>query len=300
MRWSMSTRDYPSTQKSSVRYRRVLGGLTVACAGMLLIACESTPQQEAAVVTETVFETVQPGPKSMPQGASRGSASSPRGCKAPVIAIDPGHNPVETAQFDPVTGVAMRDYSNGAEDRDAMAVSDRVKKDLEADGYEVVLLKRSVDENVTYRERVARAEKANADIGVSVHTYTDDHRVFPQRVGLYREGVGADGKQLRVEFTDADTAALSLKYSTAIAASRSEVEGRTVSVTDNSFDGRAPLWSGDIPMIALISENIPWAYNEFGTSGGGGSVPIGERGIATYAEGLTKGIEAALPNPCQE
>ncbi|MFT3663342.1 MAG: N-acetylmuramoyl-L-alanine amidase [Gordonia sp. (in: high G+C Gram-positive bacteria)] len=247
-------------------------------------------------VFKTAGETVE---SSSPTSKEVLSASVKRdGCKAPVVAIDPGHNPVETAEFDPITGVAMRDYSNGAEDEDTMQVSLRTKRSLERDGYEVVLLKRSVNENVTYRERVTRAEKAGADIGVSVHTYTDDHRVFPQRVGLFREGVGANGKHTRVEFKNAATAAKSLQYSTAVAKARTQVEGQPVLVTDNSFNGRAPLWPGNIPMIALISEDIPWVYNEFGVPGAGGSVPIGEAGVKTYAEGLTKGIKAALPNTC--
>lgn len=219
-------------------------------------------------------------------------------CQAPVVALDPGHNPVQIEAFDPETGAAMIDYPNGAEGANVMAVANNVKEALSNAGYTAVLLKNSVDESVSYRERVNRADQAGADLAVSIHTDINNASVFVQRVGLYREGTAAQGKHVRVEFTNGETAAKSERYGNVIAKKRSEVEGRTVSVVDNDFGGRAPLWSGNIPIIMLISENVPWVYNEFGLPGKGGSVPIGDEGIALYSESLTKGIEAALPNAC--
>lgn len=192
----------------------------------------------------------------------------------------------------------MRDYPNGAEDDDVMAVATKTKSALEKQGYTVVLVKKSVSESVTYRTRVDRAEQAGADIGISIHTYTDDHRVFPQRVGLFREGVSSNGETVRVAFTNADTAAKSQSLSKTFAETRTKVESRPVTVSDNSFDGRAPLWSGNIPVISLISEKVPWVYNEFGINGGGGSNPIGADGINLYAKSLTESTIAALPNSC--
>lgn len=194
----------------------------------------------------------------------------------------------------------MRDYPNGSEDGDAMDVALRVKRLLTSAGYRVVLLKKSADENVDYRRRVTRAERAGADLGVSIHTYTDDHRVFVQRVGLYREGVTTNGKTLRLTFQNADTAAKSQRYAQTIAAARSRHEQQTVTVTDNSFDGRAPIWEGNIPMISLIATRTPWVYNEFGTTTGGGSAPIGEAAAETYARGLAEGIRKARPNKCAQ
>lgn len=268
-------------------------------AGALVGCGPSTDEPAEAMATVTVFETAGTTPSDISASSAPRSSKSDE-CQAPVIAIDPGHNPVETSEFDAETGVAMRDYSNGAEDADVMAVAEQVKSDLEKGGYSVVLLKKSTSEDVTYRQRVDRAEAAGADVGISIHTYTDDHRVFVQRVGLFREGIGADGQSVRVSYTNAETAQKSQKLGKTMAKARSEVEGRTVSVTDNSFNGRAPLWSGNIPMIALISEQVPWVYHEFGVPGGGGSAPVGEEGIATYAAGVTKGVEAALPNPCSK
>ena len=273
--------------------------LIAAVASTLATGCSSSVENAAAVVTETVYETQKSTDSTSLQSSAQPKTSTTAGCRAPVIALDPGHNPVEVSAFDAETGVAMRDYSNGAEDSDVMAVAEDVKSDLEAKGYTVVLLKKSVDENVNYRERVDRAEKAGADVGISIHTYTDDKRIFVQRVGLSRSGIGSDGQPLTVTYTNAQTAKKSQQLAGKMAAARSGVEGREVLVTDNSFDGRAPLWRGNIPMIALISEQVPWVYHEFGTPGGGGSAPIGQDGIATYAEGITAGVVAALPNKCQ-
>ena len=266
----------------------------IAAAGGLAVIAGCAPNNGGDNVhTVTVFET----PKAAAPSSSKPASSARTGdcVKDPVVAIDPGHNPVEVNTYDAETGVLMRDYSNGAEDQDVMAVSNNVKEQLEAEGYTVVLVKKSADENVDYRERVRRAEEANADVAISVHTYTDDHRVFPQRVGNYREGPGEDGQLKRVTFEDADLAARSQELSEKYAEGRSRVEGRQVDVVDNSFDGRAPLWGGNIPMISLISTKVPWVYHEFGTATGGGNVPIGPNGIATYTESLVAGTKAALP-----
>ena len=216
-------------------------------------------------------------------------------CRKAIVAIDPGHNPDTVREFDPVTGVAQVDYPNGAEDQDNFIVASIVQASIERRGYRVVLVKRQIDESVTYRERVRRAESAQAVIGVSIHTSPGVNSVFPQRVGLYREGVGADGHRLRVAFSNSIIASRSISYSSAIARARSEVQGVPVIVTDNDFAGRAPLWEGNIPIISLISDKIPWVYSEFSADGGGGSIALSRTALRTYADGLIKGIESAIP-----
>ncbi|NMO03971.1 hypothetical protein HH308_22405 [Gordonia sp. TBRC 11910] len=219
-------------------------------------------------------------------------------CAMPVVALDPGHNPVRIDSFDPKTGAAQIDYPNGAEDADAFSVASQVAAMLRGSGYPVVLLKRSTAESVTYRQRVDRAEDAHAAIGVSIHTSPGVHEVFVQRVGLYREGTGADGKHLRVTFDDAATARASQRYGAAIAAARSRAEGHRVAVTDNDFSGRAPLWTGNIPIIALIATHTPWVYNEFSPGATGGSIAVDAASLRAYATGIANGIRAALPTRC--
>ncbi|MFT3899339.1 MAG: N-acetylmuramoyl-L-alanine amidase [Gordonia sp. (in: high G+C Gram-positive bacteria)] len=236
----------------------------------------------------------------VPASASAAPGSSDFApCASPVVALDPGHNPVKIDSFDPVTGAAQIDYPNGAEDGNVFAVAQRVAATLRGRGYRVVLLKTSVRESVSYRGRVTRAERAGAALGVSIHTSPGVNAVFPQRVGLYRSGAGPDGKPRRIVFTNAATAAASERYAQAMAAARSRAEGHRVAVRKNNFGGRAPLWAGNIPIISLLATNTPWAYNEFGPAGGaGGSIPVGPAALAAYARGISDGVVAALPRRC--
>lgn len=218
------------------------------------------------------------------------SSATPE-CARIAVALDPGHNPVVVDGFDPVTGASMRDYPNGAEDGDVFAVAMRVRRELEGSRYRVVLLKTSVGESVTYRERVDRAAAAGARLGISIHTSPGVNAVFEQRVDLYRAGPDATGATQRVTFTNAATAAASHRYATAIASSRSVSQRVPVVVTDNDFGGRAPLWSGNIPVIALISDAVPWVYNEAGTATAGGSTALPPAFLTAYADG----VRSALP-----
>lgn len=231
-----------------------------------------------------------------PAGAADGPGADQ--CQAPVIALDPGHNPDEIEAFDPETGALMVDYPNGAEATDVMAVAKAVRSALESRGYKVVLLKSSTDQSISYRERVERAKAEGAVLGVSIHTSINDNSVFPQHAGNYREGTGEDGQHKRVTFTNAATAADSDRYSMLFAHARATAEGRSVVVRNNSFNGSEGLWGGNIPVISLISADIPWVYNEFGTPTTGGTVKVPNEELARYATGLVAGIIASIPNDC--
>ncbi|MGI6797913.1 N-acetylmuramoyl-L-alanine amidase [Gordonia sihwensis] len=217
---------------------------------------------------------------------------------APVIALDPGHNPDDIQEHDPVTKALMVDYPNGAEDKDVMAVALAARDVLEKRGYRVVLLKSSVEQSLSYRERVDRAEKAGAVLGVSIHTSVNDNAIFPQRLGNYRQGPGPDGADTIVQFSNAATATKSEKYSAVFAQARSNAEGHGVVVRNNTFDGRPPLWRGNLPIISLLASKIPWVYNEFGTPTAGGTKKIPNDQLAKYATGLVAGVIAAVPNTC--
>lgn len=253
---------------------------------LLLVAC--SPTGEGASPSGR-GATPPPSTTAMSLASPAPSAA----CAPTTVAIDPGHNPVPIDDFDPVTGVAEIDYPNGAEDRDVFAVAEQVRDMLVGFGYRVILLKRAVGESVTYRQRVQRA--AGATIAVSIHTSPGVNAVFAQRVGLYREGIGADGRQLRVTFTNRATAARSERYAHAVAEQRTRIEGRPVAVRDNDFGRRAPLWSGNIPVIALIADTVPWVYNEFGTPDAGGSTGLPRARLDAYARGLVAGVRSAVP-----
>ena len=238
-----------------------------------------------------------PSPVPAPASSAPQLVAPQQVCQPTVVALDPGHSPTHVEPFDPVTGAKMVDDPNGAEGDDNLYVANAVKRALERSrGYKVVLLKTRVDEQVTYRERIARAEQAGAAIGVSIHTSPGDNAIFPQRDGLFREGPGADGATKRVTFTDPQLATRSQLYSTKLSAARQAAEGHTITIRDNSFNGRAPLWSGNIPIISLISQKVPWVYNEFGPdSGGGGADAISHNELDRYATGIADGVRAATP-----
>ncbi len=221
-------------------------------------------------------------------------ASSKASCSPVVVALDPGHNPVRVDGFDPVTGASQIDYPNGAEDANVFEVTTDVRELLQHNGYDVVMLKRAVTENVTYRQRVDRAVTAHARVAISIHTSPGANDVFVQRVGLYREGVGADGATLRITYRNEATAAASQRYGQAIASARTRTEGVPVMLTDNDFGGRAPLWTGNIPMIALMSDRVPWVYNEFGLDDAGGSTPLPSTWLSRYARGIADDVRTAL------
>jgi N-acetylmuramoyl-L-alanine amidase len=227
-------------------------------------------------------------------GAAPATPSGPAAATC-TVAIDPGHNGAVTNTFDPVTGVLMADYPNGAEDADALDVSRTLADRLGAVGIRAVLLKDATTDDVTYRQRVDRARDAGAVVGVSVHTTpgADGSAIFPQRTGGHRTGTGADGTERTVTFDNPGLAAESQRFSAVVAASRSLAEGRQVPVKDNSFDARPGLWAGNLPVISLIADT-PWVYSEFGSAAGGGAHGISAAEKARYADGLAAGVIAGV------
>lgn len=224
------------------------------------------------------------------QSSLPGSAASTARC---VIALDPGHNPVDTTEYDPVTGAFMYDYPNGAEDADALEIARAVESRLNLVGIGTEMVKTSVDEDVTYRERVDRASAAGAFMGASIHTTPGEvnSAVHPQHQGGYRTGTDADGNPATVTFDNPGLAAESGHYSGVVATTRSVIERQNVPVRDISFDGREPLWAGDIPVISLIADT-PWIYNEFGSATGGGAHGLDNAEKARYINGLSAGLIA--------
>ena len=266
------------------RIVRVQASRVLLCAGALVLACS---------LGGCATQSTDAGYSSAVSAAT--SSSSKASCSHVVVALDPGHNPVRVDGFDPVTGASQIDYPNGAEGANVFEVATEVRELLQHNGYDVALLKHAVTEHVTYRQRVDRAVAAHARVAISIHTSPGANEVFVQRVGLYREGVGADGATLRITYRNEATAAASQRFGEAIARARTRTEGMPVMVTDNDFGSRAPLWTGNIPMIALMSDRVPWVYNEFGLDGAGGSTPLPSTWLSTYARGIADGVRTAIP-----
>lgn len=218
-----------------------------------------------------------------------------------VVAIDPGHNGEDVDDYDPVTGARMVDYPNGAEDADAMVVTDRVAELLSGDDIEVVKLKESVTDSVTYRDRVDKAVEAGATFAMSVHTTPGEswNLTQPQEVGQYREGVSADGGRYKVTFDNEDTAGKSGRWSDIMADHRTSEEGHDVSGESRlEFPSDDPPGYGNIPAISLISDEVPWLYNEYGVDAdgeqSGGNAGVSDEDLVKYARGLYRGALGVL------
>ena len=238
--------------------------------------------------------TTPSGATSTSIGSADGGASSDK----KIVVIDPGHGPAYS-KIDPITGLSMSETPNRPEANDVFDVANRVKTMLEQKGYTVILTKNSVDQDVDFRQRADIINNSGAAIGIDIHTTPapGKSQATPQVVGAYRTF-----EDKRAEFTNADTATKSQAYAKAIAESRTEIEGHPVTTDPITFgEGRAEIKSkGNIPLISLFSDKVPFVYNEIardpGTPFNNGSDSLTDEGKQKYAEGITQGIEKATPS----
>lgn len=177
-----------------------------------------------------------------------------------VIAIDPGHGPSKTIK-DSETGLNMVEQPGGpGEMKHVWNVSQIMKKDLESAGYKVVLTKKDINDEVTFRGRANIVDQSGAVLALSIHgdsSLQHSGEVYPQRVGDYR-GKGSD----KTEFKLDDVAKDSQKYSEIFVKQRKEVSKKDVELKHTSFDTRGGgMEPGNIPMVQLFSKT-PWVYNE--------------------------------------
>lgn len=258
-----------------------------------------------AVSTAQVTVTASPvtSPTLAPPGPPSESAPgvTPTPPTVPVIVIDPGHS---GRSIRSTTRNGLRDinYPNYPEIYEMFDVSVCVAKALRADGYRVLLTKQHALSSVSHAERAAVANDNAADLAISVH---DDHAVGPRFEATYdQRGVRHDGVyhvmyrgegSHRTIYADAPTAKRSQRYARVLAAARTQAQGRTVRVAENSFDGRAPLEPGTLALVQLLSKQ-PWVYNEMGAlTADDPTLAMSLASERSYALGLLNGVEAAVP-----
>jgi N-acetylmuramoyl-L-alanine amidase len=257
--------------------------LTATMVGLDLLGAGCTLLNRDPSSTGSVTPSLSPG-----VGPSRGSPASPTSAGSPsptsasdpeptatpgtararTIVIDPGHSGRSIRSVDR-TGLRDIDYPNYPEIYEMFDVSVCVAESLRADGYRVLLTKRHALSSVSHRQRATVANRAKADLAISVH---DDHGVGPRfeatysqrgvrrSDGTYPEMFRGTGKS-RTTFELPAVARRSDQVAHALARARSTTQRRTVSVTENSFNGRAPLERGNLALVQLFSE-VPWVYNE--------------------------------------
>jgi N-acetylmuramoyl-L-alanine amidase len=197
------------------------------------------------------------------------------------------------------------DYPNYPEIYEMFDVTTCVAKALRADGYRVLMTKATALGSVSHAKRAAVANDHQAALAISVH---DDHGIGPsfqhtydqrgtqRRDGSYPQLYRGTGGG-RTVFDDPAVAKRSQTYAKTIAAARTKAQQRLTTVTQNSFNGRAPLEPGNLALVQLFSE-VPWVYNEMGAlTDGDPTRAMSIASEASYAEGLLAGVEAAVPLP---
>lgn len=226
---------------------------------------------------------------SQPQNPSQG----PTAAAGHKVFLDPGHGGAVAEYTDTVTGLRDRETSNAPEGADVLDVARRVKAALEPEGFTVTLARNNNQASVNKRERVEAAKRADADIAVSIHTTPGElNDVWAQKVGTYREY-----GDKRVEFTNTATARKSQRYASIFSRTRSVAEDRAVDTDSSGAHQRAAFSradlpsKGDISLVQLWAQDIPWVYNEFAR---GASNGLSEQDKQNYADGITEGIRQAL------
>lgn len=215
--------------------------------------------------------------------------------------IDPGHS-VPVHAVDPNTGLEVSEYENEPEMRDVFAVAQIVKHRLVADGYRVVLTKKSLDQPMNLAERAAIANRVHADLALSIHDqagadgglpFDGSTHVYYQAVGDYR----ATPAGTKIYFTNRHIAAVSKRYGEIFQAERQKVEGHSVNLQSNTgYDlGTRGLAPGDIWIVQLLS-HVPWIYNEAGGNSAG-MVGLDNADKHRYAAGLVASVEHCIPPP---
>jgi N-acetylmuramoyl-L-alanine amidase len=237
---------------------------------------------------KTVKNSVNGGDASTGDSTSSAPVTASGSCACPdttavsgkTVVIDPGHGPTKTT-VDSATGLTMQESDNQPEGHDVWEVANKIKDDLSKDGYNIILTKKTEDDNVTFRQRAQVADNNHAALALSIHgdsTLPDPGEIFVQKVGLYR-GSGSN----KTTFKDADAAQKSQQYAQTFKEERQKAEGGNIVIKDNSFDGRAGLEPGNIPMVQLFAKT-PWIYNE-------AKMTFDKN---KYAEGLENSIKKVL------
>ncbi|HEY9291732.1 MAG TPA: N-acetylmuramoyl-L-alanine amidase [Microlunatus sp.] len=260
----------------------------------------STPEQSRTAASKTSPSRT---------GAAQQSPSPTKTTRAtttakPVIVIDPGHSGRSIRSTEPSTGLTDFDYPNDPEMDEVYEVSACVADGLRDRGYRVIMTKHSADDTVSLAQRAKIANRADADLAISVH---NDHSQRPSFQAVYSQrGLKHDGRYgpmwrgsdaNRTVFDHLQVARRSARYAKIISEQRAIAQRRPVAIAEENFTGRSGLEPGNLAMVQLLAD-VPWVYNEAGALTAGSTTHrMAMTEQARYAEGLLDGVVAAIPLP---
>lgn len=219
-----------------------------------------------------------------------------------MIVIDPGHSGRSIRHRNRATGLIDFDYPNQPEMTEVFSISRCVAKGLRNIGYRVVLTKKHAGSTVSLSRRARIADRAHADLAISVH---DDHSQTKRFQAVYSQrGIKHNGSyhpmwrgsgSNRTVFDHPAVARKSAHYTRLIARARSRAQHRHVEITEENFSGRAGLEPGNLALVQLLS-HVPWVYSEAGAKNHGSTTKrLSVKAETAYAKGLLDGIVQAVP-----
>lgn len=250
------------------------------------------------------------------------SPSVSQGCSCNVsgngktVVLDPGHSGKSISKTDK-TGLTDEDYPNDKEIDDVFEVAQNAKAQLEKAGYTVIMTKSAVSDSVSLRDRAEKANQANADLAISIHTQADLPFATRNNIVYYQDDVKVGGNYLQYRRVSKDPnskhvyalegagitadqykqiADKSKAYAQIFKQERGAAEGHDIRTTNdatNDIGTRLPS-PGSIWMVQIFSK-VPWIYNEAGGQSPGMSMGLNSADKQKYADGIVKSVEKILP-----
>ncbi|MEI6237120.1 MAG: phage tail tip lysozyme [Candidatus Saccharibacteria bacterium] len=285
------------------------------CGGATVI-CEQCPINQDVAVPEAKknykeFKDLNCGnaASATPTNASNCQCNeSSSGNVKPKILIGPGHTGKSTGgsadnyvmNGDPP--ILDNIYGFNPELQDDWDVAQKVKKELDSKGYEVLMTKNSVSDSPTSWDRAQQANESKVDLAFEIHTDSSNGRRFSswgetwaQFEGAHRHaGINGTGQEVEL-VANKDVIKKSKEYATKftearIAAGEKSVETFAEKDHYNPTPVKYMTSGGDIPLVMLWSK-VPWIYLEAGSPTGGLTPDQKE----TYAKGIIDGVIASIP-----
>jgi len=285
--------------------RSVVIAVTIVAVGGALIAASpllhpggASPAQTSEPLAGRIATV--PMPCVTPSGEPQVVADS----RPTVVFLDPGHganvNPTAATSGGSKGIFSGENSSGGNEDADVFEVAKQAAALLGSAGYTVVLSRSGQPDpdHLTLWQKGLEAETANnggpADIGVSIHTDTRADigagQIYYDLVGGYRTN---NDDATTATFTNTATAALSEQYAQNFLTARQATATGNIKMTaGHDFPASRNLGShGNMPIIMLTAQDVPWVYNEMPRTTAKG---LSKADITSYAKAIATGVETSV------